>query len=118
MSLIIDNLEKNGNASKEYLLLKAADDVDLSSYAVVDRTYKNGQVSNIHKHFYHFPSKKVKKGEYVSLRTEKGKDETVNNPKLGVVHRFYWGSGASIWNDSEIEEAELLKISSVATVKA
>lgn len=118
MSLVIDNLQKDGDASKEYLLLKAIADVDISSYAVVDRTYKNGQVSNIHKHFYHFPSKKVKKGEYVSLRTEKGKDETVQNSELGVVHRFYWGSDASIWNDSEIEEAELLKISSVATVKA
>lgn len=118
MSLIIENLNKDGDASKEYLLLKATTDFDMSSYAVVDRTYKGGRVSNIHKHFYRFPSKKVKEGEYVSLRTQKGTDETVKNPKLGVVHRFYWGSSASIWNDSEIEEAELLKISSVDIVTA
>ena len=72
MSLIIENLNKDGDASKEYLLLKATTDFDMSSYAVVDRTYKGGRVSNIHKHFYRFPSKKVKEGEYVSLPTQKG----------------------------------------------
>lgn len=55
-------------ASADYLLLNATADIDISSYPVVDRTYKEGQVSNIHKHFYHFPSKKIRKGEYVSLR--------------------------------------------------
>ena len=119
MSLKISNLEKDGDASKEYILLQATDDVNISAYAIVDKTFnKDGKVSNVHKHFYRFPSQTVKKGEYVSLRTGKGKNEKVNVDKLGTVHRFYWGSDAPFWNDRETEQAELLKVATVGKLSA
>ena len=116
MSLKICNLKKDGDSSKEYILFEATEEVNLSNYAVVDRTFdKDGQVSNIHKHFYRFPSLVIKKGEYVSLRTNKGVNTKVNTKELGVVHRFYWGSDAPFWNDNEIEKVELLRVKIVET---
>ena len=118
MSLKIYNLKKDGDASKEYILLEATEDVDIGNYAIVDRTFsQEGNVSNVHKHFFRFPSKSVKKGEYVALKTGKG---TSNKGTLNgtVVHIFYWGSNVAFWNDKETERAELLKVSTVSTYTA
>ncbi len=114
MSLKIITLNKEGDKDKEYILLKATQNVNIGSYAIVDRTFDiNGNLSNVHKHFYRFPSKEVKKGEFVSLRTGKGKNNIGNIDNIPV-HRFYWGSDAAFWNDSEIEKAELLKVETIA----
>jgi hypothetical protein len=115
MSLKINNLEKDGDQTKEYILLEATQDVNIGCYAIVDRTFNNkGHISNVHKHFYRFPSKDVKKGEFVSLRTGKGKD-TVGDIGGTPLHRFFWGSDAALWNDSEVEKAELLKVDTIAS---
>lgn len=115
MSLKIINLVKEGGKDKEYILLKATENVNIGNYAIVDRTFsKDGNLSNIHKHFYRFPSKEIKKSEFVSLRTGKGKN-TVGEIDNIPVHRFFWGSNAALWNDSEVEKAELLKITTIAT---
>lgn len=75
MSLKIINLIKDGGRDNEYILLEATQNVNIGSYAIVDRTFnKNGNLSNVHKHFYRFSSKDVKKGEFVSLRTGKGEN--------------------------------------------
>lgn len=114
MSLKILNLIKDGGIDKEHILLQATENININSYAVVDRTFnKNGNISNIHRHFYRFPSKDIKKGEYVSLRTGKGKN-TVDNLDNIPVHRFFWGSDSTFWNDSEVEKAELLKVETIA----
>jgi hypothetical protein len=114
MSLKIINLIKDGGKDNEYILLVATQNVNISSYAVVDRTFdKNGNLSNVYKHFYRFPSKDVKKGEYVSLRTGKGKN-IISDIGGKPVHRFFWGSDAALWNDSEVEKAELLKVETIA----
>ncbi|HEV7332712.1 MAG TPA: hypothetical protein VGN63_16860 [Flavisolibacter sp.] len=116
MSLRINKLEKDGDASKEYLLLEATETINLHDYAVVDKTFDaNGTESNLFRHFFRFPMTQVKKGEFVSLRTGKG------NYVLGTlttgkpVHRFYWGSDAPIWNDASAEKVEILKVATVAT---
>lgn len=115
MSLKIEKLVKDGDHTKEYILLKATENVNIGYYAIVDRTFnKNGNLSNIHKHFYRFPPKEIKKGEFVSLRTGKGKN-TVDEINNIPVHRFFWGSNAALWNDSEVEKAELLKIETIAS---
>lgn len=114
MSLKIINLIKEGGKDNEYILLEATQNVNISSYAIVDRTFnKNGNLSNVHKHFYRFPSKEVKKGEFVSLRTGKGKNTTGNIGETPV-YRFFWGSDSAFWNDSEVEKAELLKVETIA----
>lgn len=115
MSLKINKLGKNGDASQEYLLLEATEDLNLQDYAVVDRTFdETGNVSNVFRHTYRFPAKPVKKGEFVSLRTGKGKDEltALNNGK--PLHRFYWGSDAAVWNDAAAESVEVWKVATVS----
>lgn len=111
----IITLISDGDATKEYILLKALEDVNINDYAVVDKTFNNkGNVTNVHRHFYRFPKKDIKKDEYISLRTGEGSNE------LGVlkdlktpVHRFYWQSNAPIWNDKDAERAELLYVKTV-----
>ncbi|WP_158827533.1 hypothetical protein [Mucilaginibacter lacusdianchii] len=115
MSLKITKIQKDGDAKEEYILLEATENVNISAYAVIDKTFnKDGKVSNVHKHFYRFPSKTVKKGEYVSLRTGKGTNTVGTFTDGSTVHRFYWGSDAAFWNDNNVEQAELLKVETVA----
>lgn len=115
MSLTITNLQKDGDAKKEYILLKATENVNIGGYAIIDKTFnKDGNVSNVHKHFYRFPSKTVRKGEYVSLRTGKGTNTVDTLEDGSTVHRFFWGSDAAFWNDNDVEQAELLKVETVA----
>lgn len=119
MSLKISTLQKDGDASNEYILLEATEDVNISNYAIVDRTFnKGGKVSNVHKHFFRFPSQTVKKGECVSLWTGKGNPVVGETKQGNKVYRYFWGSDASFWNDDKTEKAELLKVSTVDTKAA
>jgi hypothetical protein len=114
MSLQIVLIQNNGDASEEYVLLKATRAINLNNYAIVDRTFdEEGNVSNIHRHFYRFPLQEVREGEYISLRTSKGNYKYGTLKDGSPVHRFYWGSDAPIWNDSNAESAEVLELKTV-----
>ncbi|MBN8876745.1 MAG: hypothetical protein J0I32_04310 [Sphingobacteriales bacterium] len=115
MSLRIDNLKKDGDASEEYLLLEATENINLHDYAVVDRTFDtNGDLSNLFRHYFRFPAIHVKKGEFVSLRTGKGTYVVGKTTNGHPVHRIYWGSDAPIWNDNNIETVEVLRVATIA----
>jgi len=114
MSLKIHAVHNHGDAEQEYIFLEATSDIDLGNYAVVDRTFnKDGKLSNVHRHYFRFPNKSIKNGDFVSLRTSVGKYELDKTNKGNPLHRFYWGSKAPIWNDANTEQAELLKVSTV-----
>jgi hypothetical protein len=96
----------------------AEEDLLLSNYAVIDTTYNNGQVSNLNRNFYRFPTKIVKKGEYVILYTQKGKD-FLGKTNMGLIcHYFYWGLAKEILNNNEVESIQVLKVQTVSTKKA
>lgn len=119
MSLKITNLQKDGDAEREYILLEATSDVNIGDYAIVDRTFnKEGKLSNIHMHFFWFPKKLIKKGEYVSLRTGKGEPKEGKLTSGEKVHRFYWGSDAPFWNDGKVEKAILIRVALVDSLAA
>jgi hypothetical protein len=114
MSLKINAIHNHGDAKEEYVFLQATADIDLGNYAVVDRTFnKDGKLSNVHRHYFRFPTKLIKKGDYVSLRTSEGKPELAKTQNNEPIHRFYWGSKAPIWNDANTEQAELLKVATI-----
>jgi hypothetical protein len=114
MGLKIISIHNHGDAKEEFIQLRATADIDLGSYAVVDRTFKGEQVSNVHRHYFRFPAKLIKNGDYVVLRTSPGKPQ-VDKMKDGEtpLYRFFWGSNAPIWNDANTEQAELLKVATV-----
>ena len=115
MSLKISTLNKDGDQNEEYIVLVATADVDINNYAIVDRTFTTTGLSNVHRHFFRFPSKNIKKDEYVILKTGKGEADKYENKNNQIIHRFYWGSDAPFWNDSQTEKAELLKIQTIDT---
>lgn len=110
MSLKITNIQKQGTENSEYILLKAESDLNLSDFAVVDRTYKDGKVSNIHKHYFRFPSYSLKSGQYVALFTGKGTDKDGTTSEKHFCKYVYWGFEKPILNDVEIESIQVLKI--------
>jgi hypothetical protein len=116
MKLEILSIKGHGDAKEEYVMLYANEAVDLGDYAIVDTTFnKKGNVSNVMRHYYRFPKgHTIKKGEYVSLWTCKGEDQTGQKTNGGKpLHRFYWGSSAAIWNDDNLDVAELLLVKTV-----
>ncbi|TCZ55749.1 hypothetical protein [Roseicella aquatilis] len=100
MKLQILSVRNHGDAAQEHVLLRAKEDCNTVKYLLADSTYfDNGNVSNKLRHFFWLPSKDVKKGDLVSVRTGKGKNTEVINPQGTTVHRFYWGLEAPVWND-------------------
>ncbi|MBC3239531.1 hypothetical protein HU723_10095 [Pseudomonas lurida] len=117
MKLRISAVGEQGDASKEYLMLSALDDCNLSSYAVVDNTYdSSGKPSNKIRHTFFFPTKQVKKGEWIVLYTKPGvyKLGQTNNDK--PLHYFYWGLTNAVWNDTG-DTVHLLEISGISKHK-
>lgn len=121
MNLEILSINEHGDATKEYVMLRANATIDLGHYAIVDTTFnKKGNVSNVMRHYYRFPlGHVVKKGEFISLWTCKGKNETgLQTNKGNPLHRFYWGSSAAIWNDSDPDVGELLFVKTLEKTAA
>lgn len=102
MKLNILYAKDKGDITKERLVLKVLEDANTSGYVVVDATYdSDGDLSNLGKHAYKFPSKDVKKGDYVILFTKAaGSAAKVEeeNQSSTTNHNFYWGRKATVWN--------------------
>lgn len=116
MKIQILKIREHGNAAKEYVFMRANEDLDLGDYAIVDTTFnRKGDISNVMRHFYRFPKGyMVKKDERVVLNTYKGKDNANSKSTLGYkIHEFHWGSSAAIWNDENPDVAELLYVRTV-----
>jgi len=98
---------------KEYVELFAKQDVDLTNFAILDRTFdKEKKASNIHRHFYKFPNKELKKGEYIRIYTGKGKPETGEakaGDKAVILHYAYWNMDECIWNNDALDRATLIE---------
>lgn len=117
MKLEIRAVQGQVDAPNEYLMLLALDDCDLSSYAGADNTYDaSGSASNKVRHTFFFPSKQVKKGEWVALYTKSGKYNLGKTTSEKPLHCFYWGLTNAVWNDSR-DIAHLLEISGVKKLK-
>lgn len=117
MKLKINAVKGQGDAPNEYLMLLALEDCNLSSYAVVDNTYdSSGNPSNKIRHTFFFPSKPVKKGEYVALYTKLGKYKLSETTTKKPVHCFYWGLANAVWNDTG-DTVHLLEISGIEKLK-
>ena len=118
MSLTIVSIHNHGNAEEEYILLRADADVNIHKYMIADRTFKeNGDLSNVHRHTFRFPSYEVKEGEFVVLLTKEGKTRVGKMDSGEKAHVFFWGSKAAIWNENDAEMAELLEVKSLETKK-
>ncbi|RZJ89583.1 MAG: hypothetical protein EOO20_10555 [Chryseobacterium sp.] len=121
MNLEILSIKEHGDATKEYVMLRANATIDLGNYAIVDTTFnKKGGVSNVMRHYYRFPKGHiVKKGDCISLWTCKGTNRTGLKTTQGdPLHRFYWGSSHAIWNDSDGDVAELLLVKTLEKTAA
>jgi len=117
MSLRINRVNKES----EYLSISVLSDCNLSSFAILDKTFsKDGNISNIHKHIYRFPNKEVIKGQVIFLYTKKGKyhfkDDNPLVPK--GIHVFYMNLDVPIWNNDETDCATLWKIEDSEDKKA
>ena len=75
MNVKLLSVENKGDLDKEADWLDVVDDTDIGRYALCDTTYTDEdakRVSNRLRHFYWFPDRPVKKGDYVKLCTKSG----------------------------------------------
>ena len=101
MDLKIISIHEQGNAEKEYVWLEAVNDCNLNDYILADTTYTGkNKISNKLRHFYWWTSCKVEKGERIVLMTGKGKSDTYTAKSGHRVHRFFWGLGSAVWNNT------------------
>lgn len=118
MKLEILRVQNQGDATEEYVLFEAVEDCNLNRYALYDATYTGeGKISNKMRHFFRFPSHDVAAGDLVSLRTGKGKRETLVNNLGRTVHRYFWNLNEAVWNDEQ-DAAVLLEIADWKTTAA
>lgn len=84
-------------------------------YLTFDSTYtEDGQVSNLVRHPYWFPDKRVKAGDLIVLYTKTGAKSQTKNKNGSTSHFFYRGLERTIWNKSG-DCAVLLEISTWTT---
>ena len=118
MKLKIYKIEGKGDLDKEVIWFDVVEDIsDLVYYIVSDTTYTDdNHISNELRHIYWFPSKSVKKGDWIALRTKNGTNSTVKNDRGGNTHTFYWNLGRTIWN-KDGDAAILFKVENWNVVK-
>jgi hypothetical protein len=97
----IVSIHNHGKAGSEFVLLRANEDFNVEWLILSDSTYTDADhMSNKLRHIFWFPSKNVKKGDYISVHTGKGTNVTTKMDSGTPLHRFYWGLGTPVWNNS------------------
>lgn len=100
MKLKIISVHNHGDFDKEYVLLQATQDCDLSSYILADTTYlSSGKISNKLRHMHWFVPQKVNKDDFVTLWTKTGKNEVTKSTTGTPLHRNFWNLSTPVWND-------------------
>lgn len=113
MNLRIIEIRDAGGAD-ERVFMKAIENCNLANYLLYDETYDDeGNISNLMPHMYRFPALAVKKGEYVSFRTQ-GADKKYKKGTLDdnetVCHYLYWGLERTVFNQGS-DKVHLILIS-------
>jgi hypothetical protein len=109
MILKILGIADQDDQDEQRLVLKATKDGNLSEYAVVDNTFKEGGIpSNLHQHYFSFPDYEVKEGDQIVLYTRGGNSAPRQMDSGKMAHFFYWDLKISVWNPNDT--AHLLKI--------
>jgi hypothetical protein len=106
----IEGIQGHGDASTEYVRMRVKADCDIGNFILADTTYVGpGQVSNLLRHMFWFPNGRVRAGDTIILRTGTGKDAQEAAKGGSTKHRFHWGLGSAVWNDTG-DAAVLLKV--------
>jgi hypothetical protein len=101
MTVEIRYIKDPGKLDDERLVLKVLKDCDIGMYLTFDSTYtEDGQVSNLVRHPYWFPDKRVKAGDLIVLYTKTGAKSQTKNKNGSTSHFFYRGLERTIWNKS------------------
>ena len=99
MTLKIKAVAGPGNISKERVVLRADQDLDLDNYAIfrcnIDRDgdVLSGDVSDV----YWWSTAEIKLGDFVVLYTKKGTRSRKPNADGSTSHFFYWNRADPLW---------------------
>lgn len=119
MSLRITNWTNSATSENEWITMRATSDVQLESYAIVDRTFdEDGNPSNKFRHIFAFPKQLVKKDEAVRLYSKEGTYvyEPIKIEGVDVnCHKFFWNSEGRVWNNNDIDKAYLITYEVIQT---
>jgi hypothetical protein len=97
--LKIISVNNSGELKSEYVFLRAVAECNIGDYLLTDSTYgSDDEPSNKLRHVFFFPSKVVKEGEYVVLRTKSGSYSLGETSKGSPQHNLYWGLKETVWN--------------------
>ncbi len=89
-----------GNASQEYILLRANEDLNTRFVLVCDTTFEApAHVSNKLRHSFWLPDLDLKKGDLFTMWTGKGTNKMTKLPDGRQMYHHYLQLGSAIWND-------------------
>lgn len=116
MSLQILEVNPETMDDDEFVKILVLENCNLNQFAVTDETFdKEGKESDIFRHTYFFPTKKVFKDEIIYLFTSIG-DYKKGKEGNQTTHNYYWGSDISIWNNKG-DEATIIKYIKIDSLK-
>lgn len=96
---------RGAGTKEERIFLKAEGNCNLGNYLVYDETYdEEGNPSNLFPHMHRFSLLEVKKGEFVSFRTQGNPNNnhkgTLDDNETVCYYR-YWGLDRTIFNQDK-----------------
>jgi len=97
--LKIISVNNSGALASEYVFLKVVAECNIGDYLLVDSTYESDDTpSNKLRHVFFFPSKVLKEGENILLRTKAGTYKLEKTANGSPQHNLFWGLKETVWN--------------------
>ncbi len=84
----------------EIIKIKVLQSCNLNNFIVADRTFSNNAESNKLRNTYWFESLNVKKGDFIWLYVECGKNSKRGNDTKTTTYLLYWNLDRPILNNS------------------
>lgn len=118
MGLKVHSVVNGKTPKEEYAWLQTDEKINLTGYALVDRTFNpKGVVSNEFRHIFIFPDLEIEKSDWVRLYSGEGKYSKVPiSDGSGYIHSLYWQAGTCVWNNAGGDTASLIKYGFVNAV--
>lgn len=105
MKVALKNIYGSGELERERIVLKALDDCDIGTYAILaarrgstSQTVEGGPIA----HCFWWPDKKVKEDDLIVLYTKKGTPSVKENVSGTTSHFFYWDLLEPVWKQDRV----------------
>ena len=102
MKVQIQSVADRGDLSRERLVMRVRQDVDIGDFILIRTGFEDDEVTTDVSNAFWFPYQRLRAGDLVVVYSKQGIDRRKQLDDGHKAYFFYWHQDSSLWNDEHV----------------